>query len=105
MRRREFISLFGAAAVWPFGTRAQQPHQMRRIGILMGGFDESDHDAQSRVAAFREELEKLGWTEGRNVEIDTRWAKADVESMEQSAREVSRFNPTSFLRPAHPLLG
>ena len=67
MRRREFISLLGAAAVWPLAARAQQPHQMRRIGVLMG-FDESDPEAQSWVAAFREELGKLGWTEGRNIE-------------------------------------
>ena len=105
MRRREFISLLGAAAVWPFGARAQQPHQMRRIGILMGGFDESDHDAQSRLAAFREELKKLGWTEGRNVEIDTRWAKADVESMERSAKEVVALQPDLILTTSTPAAG
>jgi putative ABC transport system substrate-binding protein len=70
MRRRELISLIGAAACWPFVARAQQPHQMRRIGPM--GFDESDREAQSFVAAFQEKLGKLGWTEGRNIEIDTR---------------------------------
>jgi putative tryptophan/tyrosine transport system substrate-binding protein len=60
---------------------------MRRIGVLMG-FAESDHEAQSWVAAFREELQKLGWTEGRNIEIDTRWATADVESMQRFAKEL-----------------
>jgi putative ABC transport system substrate-binding protein len=52
------------------------------------GFAESDHEAQSWVAAFREELQKLGWTEGRNIEIDTRWATADVESMQRFAKEL-----------------
>ena len=60
---------------------------MRRIGVLMG-FAESDHEAQSWVAAFREELQKLGWMEGRNIEIDSRWATADVESMQRFAKEL-----------------
>jgi ABC-type uncharacterized transport system substrate-binding protein len=77
----------GAAATWPLAARAQQPDRMRRIGVLMG-FAESDHEAQSWVAAFREELQKLGWTEGRNIEIDTRWATADVESMQRFAKEL-----------------
>jgi ABC-type uncharacterized transport system substrate-binding protein len=77
----------GAAATWPLAARALQPDRMRRIGVLMG-FAESDHEAQSWVAAFREELQKLGWTEGRNIEIDTRWATADVESMQRFAKEL-----------------
>src|SRR2546428_4123267 len=59
----------GAAAAWPLGVRAQQSDRVRRIGVLMA-FAESDHGAQSWVAAFREELGKLGWTEGRNIEIN-----------------------------------
>jgi putative ABC transport system substrate-binding protein len=96
MRRREFISPLGTAAVWPIAARAQQPHQMRRIGVLMGGFD-SDPEARSWIAAFREELRKLGWTQGRNVEIDTHWTKADAESMERLAKEVVALQPELIL--------
>src|SRR5262245_56288509 len=81
VKRRQFITLLGgAAAVWLLAARAQQGGGMRRIGVLMA-FAESDREAQSWVAAFREELSKFGWTEGGNIEIDTRWATADVESM------------------------
>jgi putative tryptophan/tyrosine transport system substrate-binding protein len=64
LKRREFITLIGgAAASWPLAARAQQPEQMRRIGALMG-YAESDSEAQANLTAFREGLEKLGWTEG-----------------------------------------
>ena len=82
MRRREFISLLsGAAATWPLVARAQQAERMRRMGVLMG-YAESDSDAQAWYAAFRAELQTLGWTEGRSIQIDTRWATPDdAESM------------------------
>src|SRR5215813_10781976 len=92
MKRREFITLLGGAAAWPLAARAQQPERMRRIGVLMA-FAESDHEAQSWVAAFRQELGQLGWTEGRNIEIDARWATADVESMKRFAKEVVALRP------------
>src|SRR5262245_45644006 len=66
MRRRDFITLLGGAAAWPLTVRAQQSGGMRRIGILMA-YPESDPEAQTRVAAFRDGLQKLGWTEGRNI--------------------------------------
>jgi putative ABC transport system substrate-binding protein len=73
MRRRDFISLFGGAAVaWPLAARAQQGERMRRIGVLMA-FAESDREGQALVAAFREGLQKLGWAEGRNIRIDYHW--------------------------------
>ena len=66
MRRRDFITaLGGAAAVWPLAARAQQSVRMRRIGVLINT-TESDSEGQARVAAFREELAKLGWTDGRD---------------------------------------
>ena len=69
MKRRDFITLFGGAATWPIAARAQQPDRMRRIGVLMG-YAESDREGQANVAAFQGGLQKLGWTEGRNIRID-----------------------------------
>jgi putative ABC transport system substrate-binding protein len=103
MRRRKFITLLGGA-VWPLDARAQQARQTRRIGILMG-FDESDPEAQSWVAAFREELRKLGWTEGRNIEITTRWAKSDIELMNRSAHELVALQPDFILTGSTPAAG
>ena len=73
--------------------------------MLLGGFDESDREAQSWGAAFREELRKLGWTEGRNVEIDARWTKADVELMERAAKEVVALQPDLILTSSTPAAG
>jgi len=73
MKRRGFITLLGSAAVWPLAARAQQRDQMRRIGVLMG-YAESDSEGQAFIAAFRDGLQKLGWAEKRNMQIDYRWA-------------------------------
>jgi hypothetical protein len=85
MRRREFLGVLGSTAAWPVVAQAQLAGRVRRIGILMGGA-ESDQEGQSSVAAFREGLRNLGWVEGRNSEIDIRWAAADVELMECISR-------------------
>ena len=85
MRRREFISLLGgAAATWPFAVRAQQPGQVRRIGVLMG-YAEDDPEAQSRLAAFTRALAALGWTEGLNLQIDIRWSVRDAEKLRDAS--------------------
>jgi putative ABC transport system substrate-binding protein len=102
VRRREFITLLGgAAATWPLAARAQQPERVRRIGVLIA-LAESDKEAQSWVATFREELRKLGWTEGRNIKIDTRWAIADVESMKRFAKELVALQPDFILTSSTP---
>src|SRR5262252_8208545 len=78
MRRREFISLLGGAAVaWPLAARAQQPDRVMRIGVLMNGAA-TETIPQSYVAAFVQELRQLGWTEGRNLRIDVRWNAGDA---------------------------
>jgi putative tryptophan/tyrosine transport system substrate-binding protein len=81
--------------------RAQKPERMRRIGVLMGS-PESDAEAQSNVAAFREGLQKLGWTERRNIGINTRWATADVESMQRFAKELVALQPDLILTSSTP---
>ena len=102
MRRREFITLLGgAAAAWPLAAHAQQGERMRRIGVLMG-YAESDPEAQAWVAAFREELQKLGWTEGRNIRIDLRWTAADEEAMQRFAKELVALQPDLILSQSTP---
>ena len=89
MRRREFITLLGAAAAWPLAARAQQP---RKIGVL-SGLPEIDPEGQTRIAALQEGLQKLGWTEGRNVLIDVRWGRPEVETMQRLAKELVALRP------------
>ena len=87
MKRREFIGLLGAATALPLAAHAQQEGRVRRIGVLLG-FAESDRDAQSGLALFREELRKLGWTEGRNIAMEIHAAGGDVESIKRFAKEL-----------------
>jgi putative tryptophan/tyrosine transport system substrate-binding protein len=97
MRRRNFIALLGGAAAWPLAARAQQSRPMRRIGVLMG-YAESDPDAQAWVAAFREGLQELGWTEGSNIHIDTRWATpGNMEAVQRFAQELVALQPDLIL--------
>src|SRR5215470_9342817 len=93
MRRRELVALLGGVAAWPLAVRAQQPDRMRRIGVLMV-YPESDREGQARVAAFRDGLQKLGWTEGRNIWIDLRWATpGDAEPIQRFAKELVALEP------------
>jgi len=97
MRRREFMSLIGGAAapslLWPLSVRAQDPERARRVGVLTG-FAESDSDGQSQISAFRTTLRQLGWTEGRNVQIDVRWGEAaNPALMETYATELLAMHP------------
>src|SRR5262245_24200060 len=103
VRRREFITLVGGAAVaWRVDARAQQPDRVRRIGVLMG-YPESDSEAQAYIAAFRDGLQKLGWTEGRNTRIDTRWATpGDMDSMHRFAKELVAQQPDLILSHVTP---
>jgi putative ABC transport system substrate-binding protein len=106
MQRREFITLLGGAAtspvLWPLAARAQQPDAMRRIGVLMA-YAESDPEAQAWVAAFREGLRKLGWTEGRDIRIDTRWGTpGDAESIQRFAKELVAMQPDLVLSHVTP---
>ena len=103
MRRRDFITLLGGtAAAWPLAAQAQQPERMRRIGVLMG-WPESDPEAPSLLASFVQELQKLGWVEGRNLRTDTRWwIPADPESTHRFAKELVALQPDLILSQTTP---
>lgn len=93
MRRREFIAGLGGAITWPRAVLGQQPNRVRRIGVLMG-YAEGDSEGQARSTAFIDGLEKLGWTQGRNIRIDIRWAPPEeTEVRQRLAREIVALQP------------
>ena len=94
MNRRDFITLLGGAAAWPLAARAQQGDRVRRVGMLIG-FDENDPVGKTNVAAFTQALAELGWTDGRNVRMDLRWAGDDINRIRALAQELSACSPTS----------
>jgi putative ABC transport system substrate-binding protein len=97
MRRREFIRLLGGTvATWPLGARAQQPEQMRRIGVLMNRAAD-DPDGQARLATFKQALKQLGWNDGGNVRIDTRWGEDNVDRQGRAAAELMTLAPDVIL--------
>ena len=103
LKRRKFITLLGGAATWPLAARAQQADRTRRIGVLMP-LAADDPVGQARIAALREGLEKLGWIEGRNIRIDTRWTTTgDVESMQRYAKELVALQPDLIVTQSTPI--
>ena len=96
MKRREFITVIGGAAVWPVSARAQQPERVRRIGVLLPGAA-GDVEFQTRVGAFQQGLQQAGWTIGRNVRIDTRWATTDAAEIRKHAAELAALAPDVIL--------
>src|SRR5262245_61221158 len=96
MRRREFITLLGSTATWPLVARAQQAERMRRIGVI-SGTSEIEPTLQSRLAVFRDALEKLGWAAGRNVVFDYRFGTADLGRIEADAANLVALAPDVIL--------
>jgi putative ABC transport system substrate-binding protein len=93
VKRREFIALVGgSAAAWPVAARAQQPERMRRIGVLLPATSD-DVEFQARVGAFLQGLQQLGWSIGRNVRIDIRWATPAAEAVRRHAAELAALAP------------
>jgi putative tryptophan/tyrosine transport system substrate-binding protein len=92
MKRREFIALLVGATAWPLAARAQQPGGMRRIGVLMASAAD-DSENQARMAAFLQGLAQLGWTDGRNVRIDARWATTNADDLRRHAAELAALAP------------
>src|SRR6476646_6813464 len=94
--RREFITLLGgAAAAWPLSARAQQGERMRRIGVLMN--TTANTEQQQSLVAFQQALQRLGWTEGRNVQMDIRWDGGDVREIRRHAGELVALAPDVIL--------
>ena len=96
MKRREFITLLGGVAAWPLAARAQQGERVRRIGILMP-YPKGDPEMGIRVRAFREELGKLGWTDGANVQFDERWTADHMDRVWAEAASLIASNPDAIL--------
>jgi putative ABC transport system substrate-binding protein len=93
MKRRELIAAVGGAAMaWPLAVRAQQSGPMRRIGLLMGSA-EGDSNGERGLTAFRDRLQQAGWTEGRNIRLDVRWAGSDVGRIQVLAKELIDLKP------------
>src|SRR6516164_6334217 len=96
LRRREFIAGLGGAAAWPLAARAQRGDRVRRIGWLNGS-DENDPRSKTIVSAFTQALAGLGWSDGRNVRMDLRWAGGDINRMRALAQELVGLQPDIIL--------
>jgi len=92
MKRREFFAFLGGATAWPLSARAQPPERMRRIGVLMASAAD-DSESQARMAGFLQGLQQLGWADGRNVRIDTRWATTNPDDIRRHAAELVALAP------------
>jgi len=101
VKRREFVTLLGGAAAWPLAARAQQGERMRRIGVLLN-LAADDPMGQARVAAFVQGLKAAGWSDGRNLRIDTRWAASDPDNFRKYAAELIALGPDVVLASTTP---
>jgi len=105
VKRREFITLLaGASVAWPLAARAQQPERVRRIGVLMN-LASDDAEGQARLAAFHQGLQQLGWTVGRNVQIDYRWGAGNADYIRKFAAELVALAPDVILTTGAVALG
>jgi len=100
--RRQFMTLLGGAAAWPLAARAQQGERMRRIGLLMGAAD--DPEGQARVTALKQGLQDLGWTDGRNIQIETRFGGADAGRIRAQAAELVALAPDVLVGQTTPVV-
>jgi putative ABC transport system substrate-binding protein len=104
IKRREFITLLGGAAAWPLVALAQQPERMRRIGVLMS-LAADDKEGQARLAAFLQRLQELGWIDGRNVRVDTRWVAGDSDRARKYTAELVALTPDVILASGGSVVG
>jgi putative tryptophan/tyrosine transport system substrate-binding protein len=101
MKRREFITLLGGTAAWPLAARAQQRERIRHVGVMMT-VAETDPNGRAWLAAFTQELSRLGWTDGRNPRMDVRWAPGIIELMRTAAKELVGLQPDVILSNSTP---
>src|SRR6266508_3893002 len=102
LQRREFITLLGgAAATWPLAARAQQ---IRRVGVLIANYAQTDREGQANIAAFADSFQRLGWTDGRNVRIEYRWSAGDPERAKVAAADLVRLGPDVIVVTTSPAL-
>src|SRR5262249_45217420 len=101
MRRRDLIGLLCTAAIWPLAARAQPAERMHRIGVLMFQ-PRDDAGAQAELAAFTRALADFGWVEGRNIQLDVRWAGSDAEIVRSRARELVAHKPDLLISRSTP---
>jgi putative ABC transport system substrate-binding protein len=104
MKRREVIGLIAGSAIWPLAARAQQPERVRRIGVLAPGVA-SHPENQNRMAAFQQGLRELGWTDGRNLGIEYRWAGGGVDGMRSAAAELVALAPDVIFAVGSAVMG
>src|SRR5215813_4280344 len=105
MKRRDFITLLGGAvAAWPLAARAQQRERMRRIGVLLPATADN-REFQPRLGAFLQGLQQSGWSIGRNVQIDTRWATAKAAEIRRHAAELAALAPDVIVAPGSSTVG
>ena len=103
MRRRDFITLIGAATTWPLALRAQQPERLRRVSVLLG-VPENDPETNSRVRAFRLGMRDAGWVEGRNLQIEYWYAGTDRDTIKKHVAELIRLAPDVILANSGPVM-
>jgi putative ABC transport system substrate-binding protein len=103
MRRRDFITLVGAAAAWPIAARAQLGERMRRVGVLMQS-DETDPVVKAQLGFFVQGLRSLGWIDGQNLRLDVRWSGGDAEHTRANATDLIALSPDAILSATTPAL-
>ena len=104
MKRRHFITLIGSVAAWPLTASAQQSARRRRLGILMS-YEKDSKEFQAWLTTFKDAMERLGWTEGKNISFEPRWTGSDAALLEQAAKELVTLQPDLILSPSSPATG
>ena len=104
MRRREFVSLLGGVAAWPFAAFAQPSERVRRVGVLLAAYSETDRAGQARIGAFLKALQGLGWDDNRNIRIEYRWGAGNIERLQTFAAELVQVAPDAIIAAGDPAL-